>query len=89
MKYSKKSLDYAIDTLSPGIKAAKDAGITFNRPEILRYIACDLFLAKELNREYNPSYKEMMCTYVVAQALQDLAKVGWFEFGDRELEDEV
>lgn len=89
MKYSMKSLDFAIDTLAPKIKAAKEAGIKFNRPECLELIACELFMTQVLDREYSPSFKEMMCTFVIAEALRDLHTIGWFEFGERDLENEV
>jgi hypothetical protein len=89
MKYSMKSLDFAIDTLAPNIKTAKEAGIRLNRPESLQLIARDLFVIKVLDRDYDPSYKEMLCTYVVAEALRDLQTIGWFEFGTKELENEV
>lgn len=89
MKYSMKSLDFAIDVMSPKTKAAKEAGVKFNRPECLQLIARDLFVVKELDKEYDPSYKERICTYVIAEALRDLTTVGWFEFGERDLESEV
>lgn len=86
MKYSMKSLDFAIDTLLPNIKAAKELGASFNRPNLLAMVAENRFWRSHTERDFNPSYKERMCEFVVAEALKDIHTIGWMVPGDMELE---
>lgn len=87
MKYSIKSLDFAIDTLLPDIKVAKQLGAIFNRPSLLTMVAEDRFWKSQTDDNFNPSFKERMCELVVAEALRDIHTIGWMVPGDMELEE--
>lgn len=87
MKYSMNSLDFAIDTLLPNIESAKELGATFNRTSLLAMVAEDRFWKSHTEQDFNPSYKERMCEFVVAEALKDIHIIGWMVPGDMELEE--
>lgn len=84
MKYSMKSLDTAIDMLLPKIRQAKDNGIDFNRPSLLKMVAEDFFV-KSIDREWNPTYEERVAYFVCQDAYRDLKDKGYFEFGSMEI----
>ncbi len=87
MNYTMASLDLAIDLLLPKIAIAKKAGIDFDRPGLIKMVAMQHFVDKDYEdrRDFNKS----MCYHVVTEAAICLHKVGWIEFGDRVLENEI
>ena len=87
MKYSMKSLDYALDYLLPEIKTAKNLGITFNRPTLIDMVAKKYF--SEQFNEDRRDYKESMCYFVCHEACADLLRDGCFNFGTMDLEEDV
>lgn len=86
MKYSKKSLNLAIETILPHVKKAKDAGapIDSSSPELLKDVAVEYFTSK---LPFDP--EKMACLSVARQAMKELCQKGYIEFGNKELSEEL
>ncbi len=83
MKYSMQALDSALDFLLPEIKEAKDNGIKFNRPDLLKMVASQYFI-KTYDFKWNPSFDERIAYYICQEAMINLNEKGWFVFGEKE-----
>lgn len=82
MEYSVRSLDMALDTLLPKIAKAKEAGIDFDRPTLIRMVAQKYFILSGDRLDLN----HQACYCVVRQAAEDLDQQGWMSFGQREID---
>ena len=81
MKYNSKSLDYALDYILPSIKKAKEKGMNFNKPELIKMAAWRYFIANEGHKVMNNLYYS-----IIREAAIELEQNGEFVFGNMELE---
>ncbi len=95
MKYTKDSLEAAINYLLPTIAETKSKGANFNLPDLCKMAACDGFVNLILKQNeqgdfnFKQHYNTSLCQYVVADALHSLNTFGEFKFGERNIFEEV
>ena len=81
--YTIEELDWAIDHLLPTVAKAKDQGVKFSRPDLLKQVAWnEMVLEYSENREdFQSKYpKYPQARYIVGLAASDLHKYGYFKF---------
>lgn len=82
MKYDQETLKAAIFFLMLHFKKAEDNGIHMHVPSMLSSIADDQFI-KVLDKDYDPSYDEMVAIRICQEAMKDLHDHGQFNFGEK------
>lgn len=87
MKYNHESLDYAIDYILPAIKNAKEAGIHFNRPELVKMVAWEAFVTDAIGGQMR--YEKSLCYRIVWEAACDIEELGRFNFGDKDIKEQI
>lgn len=91
MKYSKNSLDLALEVLLPNVPTISRLGSPhIDRPAKIKMVAWNHFVRQvrdgvTASRDYDVN----LCLYVVQQAAFELEKIGFMTFGNRELKDEI
>lgn len=75
-----KNLDESLDFLLPEIKKAKDLGMEFNRPVLLKMVAEKYFLAGD-----TITLQEMKHYLVCRARLRQLNNTGEFDWGKDEI----
>ena len=70
-----KNLDESFDFLLPEIKKAKDLGIKFNRPELLKMVAEKYFLARDTITLQEMKHYEVCRTHL--RQLNVTGKFNW------------
>lgn len=85
MKYTRETLELAIDFLMPKVREAKKKGIDFNLQQLLSMVAEDYFV-NLLDSNWSPSHDYRVAIFICQEALKDLKTVGYMTFGEQVFE---